>query len=71
MWINIWPRTASGSSTRWVQGIFDRVDADPDQDPNFHFDTNPDPDWHQNDADLHADSSPSFTHVGYWGEKFT
>ncbi len=25
MWTNIWPRTASGSSTRWDQGVCDRV----------------------------------------------
>ncbi len=38
-----------------------RFDADPD--PNLHFDANPDPDpdsnWHQNDADPHADCTPS------------
>jgi hypothetical protein len=32
--------------------LFDAVDPDPD------------PDWHQNDADPHADPTPSFTHVG-------
>jgi hypothetical protein len=39
-----------------------RFDADPD--PNFHFDDNPVtdtyPDWHQNDADPHADPTPRF-----------
>ncbi len=31
-----------------------RFGADPD--PNFHVDANPDPaDWHENDADPHAD----------------
>jgi hypothetical protein len=35
-----------------------RFYADPD--PNFHSDAGPDPDWHQNDAELHTD----FTHVG-------
>jgi hypothetical protein len=45
-----------------------RFEADPD--PNFHVDanSNPDPDpehdWHQNNADLHADPTPSVTHVG-------
>jgi hypothetical protein len=34
--------------------------------PNFHFDVDPDPDpeRRQNDADPHADPSPSFTLVG-------
>jgi hypothetical protein len=36
----------------------DRFDADPD--PNFHVD----PVWQQNDADLHADPTGSFTRVG-------
>ncbi len=39
------------------------VDADLDPAPNFHFYADPDPDWHQNDADSHADRTPSFTHV--------
>jgi hypothetical protein len=41
-----------------------RFDADPD--PNFHVDAVPDsdPDWHENDADPHADPTPNFTHVG-------
>ncbi len=34
------------------------VDADQDRDPDA------DPDWHQNDADPHADPTLSFTHVG-------
>jgi hypothetical protein len=34
------------------------------RDPNFLVDTDPDPDWHQNDADPHADPNLSFTHVG-------
>jgi hypothetical protein len=45
------------------------VDADPN--PNFHVDAYPDPDpdldsadWHQNEADPHADPTPSFTHAG-------
>jgi hypothetical protein len=45
-----------------------RFDADPDQ--NFHFGADPfpdpDSDWHQNDADPHADPTPSFTHAGKW-----
>ncbi len=47
-----------------------RFEAESDPDPNFHFDAEPDPDqdpnldWHQNDADFHADPTPSFTHVG-------
>jgi hypothetical protein len=42
-----------------------RFDADPDTVPNFQVDAGPDPDpnWHQNDADPHADPTPSFTHV--------
>jgi hypothetical protein len=28
-------------------------DADQDSDPNFHVYADPDPDWHQNDADPH------------------
>jgi hypothetical protein len=38
-----------------------RVDANPD--PDFYVDADPDPDrdWHQNDADPHADPTPSFT----------
>jgi hypothetical protein len=34
-----------------------------DQHPNFHVDSDPDPDWHQNNADPRADPTPSFTHV--------
>jgi hypothetical protein len=45
--------------------------ADPD--PNFDYDADPgpDPEWHQNDADRHAYSTPSFTHVGKLGNNFT
>jgi hypothetical protein len=43
----------------------DCFDADPD--PNFHVD----PDWHQNDADPHADPTGSFARVGKKGEKIT
>ncbi len=32
--------------------------------PDFRVGADPDPDWHQNDADSHADPNPSFTHVG-------
>jgi hypothetical protein len=41
-------------------------DADPDLDPNVHVDADPDPDpdWHKNEADPHADPTPSFTNVG-------
>ncbi len=37
-----------------------RFDADPN--PNFHFGAHPDtdPDWHQNDADPHADPTASY-----------
>ncbi len=40
-------------------------------DPNFHIYADPDPDqdWNQNDADPHADPTPSFTHVGIWDKK--
>jgi hypothetical protein len=33
---------------------------------NFHIDADPDqdPDWHQNDADPYRDLTPSFTLVG-------
>jgi hypothetical protein len=34
-----------------------------DQHPNFHVDSDPDPDWHQNNADPHADPTTSLTHV--------
>jgi hypothetical protein len=34
-------------------------DADPDLDPNIHVDADPDPDRHQNEADPHADTTPS------------
>jgi hypothetical protein len=33
-------------------------------DPNFHVEDGSDPGRHQNDADPHADPTPSFTHVG-------
>jgi hypothetical protein len=33
---------------------------DADLDPNFHVDADPDPDWHQNNADPHADPIPNF-----------
>jgi hypothetical protein len=41
-----------------------RFDADPNS--TLHFDADPDPvpDWHQNNADPHADPTPSSTHVG-------
>jgi hypothetical protein len=44
------------AETTYVCSVVDqhRVDADPD----------PDPDWHQNDADPHADPTLSSTHVG-------
>jgi hypothetical protein len=35
---------------------------DPDAVPD------PDPDWHQNDADPHVDLTPSFTQVGNKGK---
>jgi hypothetical protein len=38
-----------------------RFDADPDPEPNFHVDA--DPDLHQNFADPHADPTSSFKHV--------
>ncbi len=49
-----------------------RLYADPDPNPNFHLDADPDsdPDCHQNDADLHADPTPSFTRVGKSGKQF-
>ncbi len=34
-------------------------------DPGF-FDAEPDPDWHQNNADPHGDPTPGFTQVGQW-----
>jgi hypothetical protein len=39
-----------------------RFDANPNPDLNLnlHFDTDPGPDWHHNDADPHADPTPSF-----------
>jgi hypothetical protein len=39
---------------------------DADSDPNFHVDADPDqdPDWHQHNADPHADPTRTFTHVG-------
>jgi hypothetical protein len=42
-----------------------RFDADSDRDPTLYFDAdpNPDPDWHQNNADPHADPTSSYTHV--------
>jgi hypothetical protein len=41
------------------------VSADLDSDPTLHVDAvpDPDPDWHQNDADPHADPTPSFTPI--------
>jgi hypothetical protein len=46
--------------------VLDRHRSDADPEPNFYFDAdpNPDPEWQQNDADPHADPTPSFTHVG-------
>jgi hypothetical protein len=38
-----------------------RFDAEPDTD---HADPDPDPNWHQNDADPHVDPIPSFTNNG-------
>ncbi len=31
-----------------------RFDADPDLDPNLYVNADPDPNWHQNEADPHA-----------------
>jgi hypothetical protein len=52
------------------QGLFrsdsvvDRHIFDADPGPKFHVDADPDPysdpDWYQNDADPHADPTPSF-----------
>jgi hypothetical protein len=45
-----------------------RFDANPDPNPNFHYEADsppdPDPNWHQNGADPHADPTPSLAHVG-------
>ncbi len=47
-----------------------RFDAnpDPDSDPTVQFDADPgpDPDWHQHNADPHADHSP----IGKYGKIF-
>jgi hypothetical protein len=40
-----------------------RFDADTDPDPNFHCNTGPDSDWHQNDANSHADPIQCFAHI--------
>jgi hypothetical protein len=40
-----------------------RFDGDTDPDPNFHCNAGPDPDWHQNDADPHADPIQCFAHI--------
>jgi hypothetical protein len=54
-----------------TSSVLHRFDAEPDPNRNFHFDVDPDPDpdsvldLHHNDADFHADPSPSFTHVGF------
>jgi hypothetical protein len=42
----------------------DRHCFDVGLDPNFYFyaDPIPDPDWHRNDADPHADPAPCFIH---------
>ncbi len=50
-----------------------RVDADPDHIFHFGADPYPDPDsdWHQNDADPHADPTQSFTHAEKWDKNFT
>jgi hypothetical protein len=47
-----------------------RVDADSYPDPTFHFDIDPEPDWHQNNAYTLADLAPSFTEVGKFGNIF-
>jgi hypothetical protein len=48
-------------------GVVDRHRFDADPDPNFLADADPDldpdQDWHQNDADPHANPTPCFTHV--------
>ncbi len=45
--------------------VVDRHLFDADPDPNFHFDAELDPDldpeWHQNNADPHAEPTQSFT----------
>jgi hypothetical protein len=41
------------------------VDQHADLDPNIHVDADPDldPDWHQHDADPHANPTPCFTQL--------
>jgi hypothetical protein len=36
-----------------------RFDATPDLDPTFHFNADPDQEWHQNNANPHANLTPS------------
>jgi hypothetical protein len=52
-----------------VAGVVDRHRVDVDPDPNFHFGADMYPEWHQKDADPHADPTPNF--CSYWkiGEK--
>ncbi len=54
---NAWKKHCCGSAFFWCRS---------GSDPNFYADADPDPDpgWHQNSADPHADPSPSFTPVG-------
>jgi hypothetical protein len=47
-----------------------RFDADPYPDTTFHFDVDPDPDWHQNNADPLADLAQSFTEVRKFSKIF-
>jgi hypothetical protein len=49
----------------FLPSVVDRHRFDADQDPNFHFDADPNPDLdrHQNDADPHADPIPRYEHV--------
>jgi hypothetical protein len=52
--------------------VADRHRFAADLDPNFHFDSDPDPDWHHNDVDSHANHTQIFTHVGKQSQrKFT
>ncbi len=47
-------------------GYWHRFDVDPDLDPTFHFDADPDPlpDWHPNIADPQEDPTSSFKLIG-------
>jgi hypothetical protein len=55
IWISLYMRKISFSFLSVTNSLFCECS---DLDPNFHVNADPDPDWHQNDADPYKDITP-------------